>query len=67
MTIAGQSAGHHGTVYAVVQRLEHQQYVELSSAGQLHDLDLWRVLHPQAAGQIGRCISAVLATIGNYL
>jgi hypothetical protein len=61
MAVAVQSAGHHHAVSAVLERIEHQEHVNLARAGQLDDADAFRVRQPHRAGQVSRAVSAIVA------
>jgi hypothetical protein len=67
MAVAGQSTSHHYPIDSILKGVQYHQNVYLARAGQLNDLNIRRVLHAQATGEIGCCIRAVLAAISYYL
>ncbi len=67
MTVTWQSACHHNAIGSDFESLKGHQYIQLARTGKLNNLYRWGILQPQSPSQIGRCVSAMFATVGDYL
>lgn len=67
MALPFQSAGYEDAIGAILEGLQQMQHLDLARAGQLHNLDVGRILQPHRASQISSRIGAVMAAKGNDL
>jgi len=64
MAVALQSPGHDHAIHAALEGVQDLGDLHAARAGHLDDAHAGRVLDAQAAGQVGRGVSAVLAGKG---
>jgi hypothetical protein len=67
MTVAGQSTGHQNAVGSILKGTQQVYGIHPTSAHDLNDLDRRRVLHAQAAGEVGRVVGTMAAAEGDDL
>jgi hypothetical protein len=67
MAVAGQSTRDEDSINPCFKSLQRNQTVQLPGAGDFHNLDRWRILKPETAGQICSGIGTMCAAVSEDL